>query len=51
MSEYGCDGKAVGRNNAFAGAGSGALTVATRDVALKDDLVRAGLNWRFTSLP
>jgi opacity protein-like surface antigen len=29
----------------------GALTVATRDIALKDDLLRAGLNWRFTSLP
>jgi outer membrane immunogenic protein len=29
----------------------GGLAVATRDVALKDDIVRAGLNWRFTSLP
>ena len=29
----------------------GASTVATRDIALKDDLVRAGLNWRFASLP
>jgi outer membrane immunogenic protein len=29
----------------------GSVRVATRDVALKDDLVRAGLNWRFTSLP
>jgi outer membrane immunogenic protein len=29
----------------------GAGPVATRDVALKDDLLRAGLNWRFTSLP
>jgi outer membrane immunogenic protein len=25
--------------------------VATRDVSLKDDIVRAGLNWRFTALP
>jgi outer membrane immunogenic protein len=29
----------------------GPLTVGTRDVSLKDDLVRAGLNWRFTALP
>ena len=29
----------------------GGLNVVTRDVALKDDLVRAGLNWRFISLP
>jgi outer membrane immunogenic protein len=29
----------------------GPLLVATRDVELKDDFVRAGLNWRFTSLP
>ena len=29
----------------------GTATVATRDVELKDDLVRAGLNWRFVSLP
>ena len=25
--------------------------VATRDVALTDELFRAGLNWRFTALP
>ena len=29
----------------------GTGTVATRDVELKDDLVRAGLNWRFVALP
>jgi outer membrane immunogenic protein len=29
----------------------GALTVTTRDVSLKDDLLRVGLNWRFTMLP
>jgi outer membrane immunogenic protein len=29
----------------------GTNTVATRNVELKDDLVRAGLNWRFVSLP
>lgn len=29
----------------------GGITVVTRDVGLKDDLIRAGLNWRFTTLP
>ena len=28
-----------------------ASTIVTRDVRLSDDLVRVGLNWRFTSLP
>jgi outer membrane immunogenic protein len=29
----------------------GSTTIVTRDVSLKDDIVRAGLNWRFTALP
>jgi len=29
----------------------GPVNIVTRDVGLKDDIVRAGLNWRFVSLP
>ena len=29
----------------------GGQNITTRDVRLSDDIVRTGVNWRFTSLP